>query len=203
MAKTKDVLKQSIKSKVIAGAVERVHSGINPVSAFMEAATEVVRGAAREDKKRRSAAVQNSLIAAVMSPYAMVELGRVPIDVASAAASTYTLPISTQPETAEHEDSSVFNVEVKEIRGRFGNKPAKFRWMRLSPTIIRIDDDANPGTSINLNCDEHTASGVVFSEDSPVSSKPSRFVVAVSHKGKVFRVDDQDHLPFWLNVTLF
>ncbi len=218
MPRFKPYSKSSLKEKIVSKATSNARLGINPISAFADASKEVLRDAARKEMQARSGRLAD--VSPLRLPIPLFEAVRPVVDPDNLPPPP--LPFLTQPE--HREDFSIFDeppvveeeeakdapILIKEIRGRFGDKKPKFRWTRVRHGVFRIDDDANPNTSITLDVITASVTGVVVAVPSVKDgvdslnsrSAASRFVVQSSHKGKTIRVDDECNFAFWLIVDL-
>jgi hypothetical protein len=211
--------------KIVAKAMSKARIGMNPISAFDAASKEVIRDAMRKDQIRRDMHARSGRLADIPPlslPIPLFEAVRHRSVPDADNPPPPPLPFSTQPECRIEDEVSIFddpplNVGVKEepilikdIRGRFGDKKPKFRWSPVRHGVFRIDDDANPNTSITLDVLTASVTGVVQAVPSVKEgfdsmnsrSAGSRFIVSSSHKGKTIRVDDECNFAFWLIVDL-
>jgi len=111
---------------------------------------------------------------------------------------------STVPTTDE-----TTKILVKTITGRIkpeywpGKQVIKHDFSPVAPHVIRIWCENYPSNTVALNLKTcETTGSITMEEDQTDARKKSNFVVNVSNKGKSFRVDDTEHLPFWLQINL-
>lgn len=98
---------------------------------------------------------------------------------------------------------------VKTITGRIkpdywpGKQVIKHDFSPVVPHVIRIWCESYPSNIVVLNLKTFEATGsITMEEDQTDARKKPNFVVHVSNKGKSYRVDDTEHLPFWLQINL-
>lgn len=110
------------------------------------------------------------------------------------------------PSDAPKDTSSIL---VKSITGRIkpdywpGKQEITYDFSPVVPHVIRVWCKSFPSNIVVLNLKTCEASGSITMEDTQEDArKKSEFVVTVSNKGKSYRVDDKEHLPFWLKIDL-
>lgn len=107
----------------------------------------------------------------------------------------------------EPEDTS--SILVKTITGRIkpdywpGKQKIIYDFSPMVPHIIRVKCESFPSNIVVLNLKTCEASGSITMENTQEDArKKSMFVVTVSNKGKSYRIDDTEHLAFWLKIDL-